>query len=813
MSTLLRLVRCPALRLFPIWAVLAVAVPSAALAQSQHWVDPVAGSDFNPGTEAQPWQHVSWALSSSNPVYPLAPCSTIYLLSGTYGASASGESFPWQLYEDISLVAVTPGTVTVDAGGTQTIIILDSSKSFTCCTISGLTLTNGEKGIWGQPNGIPVEHSPTVLSCQFTGMSSNGVNITTDSGGTVAPVIDGCTFTNLSDAAISTHGSNGSTVQPTICNNTFSSSQGYATIWYSVPGCTAGGVIDGNLFSVYTQRVIALWGTPTSGLTSVTSNTIDYWGGGDGSYGIWLYQYTGRLECTGNTVVCHTNGGGIYIDTCGPWHPSSRIENNSFTVCADPGYPYTSVRGAWIRSTSDVTMTGNTFDRLAGGNNATWGIYAEWSTGTVLRNNSCSGFHRDGIKIQDSGQCLLENNTCTSNGEDGIVVERSADTELRDNYCEGNTWKGLRLMCRVQATGNTATNNGEQGIDVQSTGTTLNENVCSGNGWAGIIVSNSGVTAIGNESFENGGSGIIDTNCQCSYYARNVLYKNLTHGLHLSATSTTAPPVILNNTMTENSGNGICTALPSSTPAYVFNCIIWGNLGTCDIAGLAPCQYEYSDIGTCGSPGCDNISANPLFCNPANDDYTLMPGSPCVNTGNPASPPDCDGSIADMGALPTPCGSTQSCGIPFCFGDGCGTACPCGNYGGIGEGCANSTGVGARLDGLGTASVSADNLAFDGIQLLPGKSALLFVGNNAVGSGHGTVFGDGLRCAGGSVVRLGVKVPNLSGQASWGPGLAAKGGWSAGDRRRFQIWYRDPPSGACGSGFNLSNGIEVTFLP
>ncbi|MFH1861684.1 MAG: T9SS type A sorting domain-containing protein, partial [bacterium] len=40
---------------------------------------------------------------------------------------------------------------------------------------------------------------------------------------------------------------------------------------------------------------------------------------------------------------------------------------------------------------------------------------------------------------------------------------------------------------------------------------------------------------------------------------------------------------------------------------------------------------------------------NPLFVNPTSD-FHLQPGSPCIDAGDPASPPDPDGTIADMGA-------------------------------------------------------------------------------------------------------------------------------------------------------------------
>ena len=45
-----------------------------------------------------------------------------------------------------------------------------------------------------------------------------------------------------------------------------------------------------------------------------------------------------------------------------------------------------------------------------------------------------------------------------------------------------------------------------------------------------------------------------------------------------------------------------------------------------------------------------NLSGDPLFTNPENGDYTLQPTSPCIDAGDPTSPFDPDGTIADMGA-------------------------------------------------------------------------------------------------------------------------------------------------------------------
>jgi len=158
-------------------------------------------------------------------------------------------------------------------------------------------------------------------------------------------------------------------------------------------------------------------------------------------------------------------------------------------------------------------------------------------------------------------------------------------------------------------------------------------------------------------------------------------------------------------------------------------------------------------------------------------------------------------------------GPPPAVGTAYCFGDGSGTACPCDNAGASDEGCANSTGAGAILSGDGSASVAADDLTFDAAQLIPSQPALLFAGENQVNGGDGLVFGDGLRCAGGNVKRLGVRQPDANGDATWGPGLQPLGLWQPGDTRRFQAWYRDPNGGPCGLGFNLSHGYEVVFVP
>ncbi len=150
-------------------------------------------------------------------------------------------------------------------------------------------------------------------------------------------------------------------------------------------------------------------------------------------------------------------------------------------------------------------------------------------------------------------------------------------------------------------------------------------------------------------------------------------------------------------------------------------------------------------------------------------------------------------------------------GIAYCFGDGAGTLCPCGNNNdgsnGV-AGCANGfSSGGAAVTGSGTASVSGDTVVLSATGLQPNQPGLWFQANNAVNGGLGNAFGDGLRCAGGQIVRLGIVISDGTGSSTSPAGIGA--GLSAGDTKRYQLWYRNPGGSPCGTAFNLSNGYEI----
>jgi hypothetical protein len=158
-------------------------------------------------------------------------------------------------------------------------------------------------------------------------------------------------------------------------------------------------------------------------------------------------------------------------------------------------------------------------------------------------------------------------------------------------------------------------------------------------------------------------------------------------------------------------------------------------------------------------------------------------------------------------------------GQGFCFGDlGYGTSCPCtnDNDGTLpGAGCANGVHAsGAYLTATGSASVTGDTLVLRTTHGEPNNSGLYFQGTTNLAGG--LLWGDGLRCTGGGVRRLQVRFADTDGSSLTTIPIGTAGGVSAGDRRYYQLWYRNivaPPCGAGVNDFNSSNGYVITWQP
>ncbi len=149
-------------------------------------------------------------------------------------------------------------------------------------------------------------------------------------------------------------------------------------------------------------------------------------------------------------------------------------------------------------------------------------------------------------------------------------------------------------------------------------------------------------------------------------------------------------------------------------------------------------------------------------------------------------------------------------GTPFCSGHLGG--CPCG-AGAAGQGCPTSFNPsGAALTGAGAADLAADSL----VLMSSGTSSSVvtfFQGTALHSNGLGTTFGDGLRCAGGTTVRLASKLAVGGGatypEAGEAP-ISVRGLVPAtGGLRTYQVWFRNAADFCTSATFNLTNGVAV----
>jgi len=86
-----------------------------------------------------------------------------------------------------------------------------------------------------------------------------------------------------------------------------------------------------------------------------------------------------------------------------------------------------------------------------------------------------------------------------------------------------------------------------------------------------------------------------------------------------------------------NHGGGIFRYY-AATPTLDYN-DVWNNEGG---------NYAYID------PGAHDISADPLLVDPAHGDFHLIPGSPCIDAGDPVHYPaiDFEGDPRPLGSAP-----------------------------------------------------------------------------------------------------------------------------------------------------------------
>jgi len=246
----------------------------------------------------------------------------------------------------------------------------------------------------------------------------------------------------------------------------------------------------------------------------------------------------------------------------------------------------------------------------------------------------------------------------------------------------------------------------------------------------------------------------------------------------------------------------------------------------CDLAFGAS-----ADCNTNGLPDeCDIASGTSLDCNsngvPDACDLSSGTSQDCNSNG---IPDDCDPDC-DMDGTPDDCVPFVDCNLNGIV-DECDLAlgtsldvnlngtpdeCECGSVSNYCITSPHTAGPGGVMGSAGNLHIGTNNLTLQALACPPQKTGIFFYGNNQVQ----ITFGNGLRCVGGMTQRINPAVmTNMAGTASLGLDLSSfpfTGGGNSvtpGSTWNFQFWFRDQNAPPPDAGYNLTDGLSITFCP
>jgi len=332
-------------------------------------------------------------------------------------------------------------------------------------------------------------------------------------------------------------------------------------------------------------------------------------------------------------------GGGILCDNSSPKIVSNIVRNNSTEKAGGVLCIYNSLpillNNVISYNTATVNMGGLC---LYANSNA-------YVDGNIISNNTANEVC-GGILVQISSPILVNNIICNNTAgtyTGGLVVIFGSGTYLttiENCHIYGNsaglTGGGFRAY--------------DASVDVRDC--TINDNHAGTYGGGVFINENSDVslsyTSIyGNYASVDGGgieinSTSVITNC--------TIYDNEAPGCGSQINCWSGGATVVNSIIGGNTTNG---SVFFNTSAVTFDyCDFYNSEGPNFDGPLIPPTLGVIDDTNANGDPCDefmNILLDPLFVDPANDDFHILVDSPCIDAGDPNSPPDPDGSIVDIG--------------------------------------------------------------------------------------------------------------------------------------------------------------------
>jgi hypothetical protein len=187
-------------------------------------------------------------------------------------------------------------------------------------------------------------------------------------------------------------------------------------------------------------------------------------------------------------------------------------------------------------------------------------------------------------------------------------------------------------------------NNPGGGLSATGGTVTVSQSTVSGNTGGGLSISGAQFDLTNNFIVNNGSPGAVFGGVRIDGIATST-------GVHRLELDT----ITGNQASAALTAGVTCSAI--AVPLSFANSIVFRNGLAMQVEGTN-CTWSYSDIGQALASGTGNINQDPMFVNPAQNDFHIQSGSPAKNAANPAATisVDFDGNTrpqdgrSDMGA-------------------------------------------------------------------------------------------------------------------------------------------------------------------
>ncbi len=366
-----------------------------------------------------------------------------------------------------------------------------------------------------------------------------------------------------------------------------------------------------------------------------------------------------------HTSYRDNHGGGMFNNNSSPTITNCIFSNNSARSCGG---------GMYNDDNSSPTITNCTF---SGNSSFDGGGMHNNDSSPTLTNCTFSGnssFDGGGMYNHKSSptliNCTFSGNTASENGG-GMYNGSSSSSTLTNCTFSGNTasengggmYNGSSsssTLTNCTFSGNTASEDGggmynypyPLASSITITNCIFSNNSADGLG-GGINNSASSLTLL-NCTFSgnfasSGGGGMSNGGASSVTIANCIFTDNSTSGLGGGIMDGFSIMIMTNCTFygnsADNHGGGIYN-IKSPTPGprspVLTNCIFWGNTAIAgnsiyNFDGNSPVTANDCDIQG-GYIGIGNITSDPLFTDPANGDFHLKLGSPCIDRGDNIAP-------------------------------------------------------------------------------------------------------------------------------------------------------------------------------